>query len=96
MALFSEADLEFTPEEVRRARRVSPRLLHRSCLFSGSAPWKVVSACIVRVKVVCTPLQMEFFGEDEVVTVIPNFKLPTTDSSLICIGVRQLLWPDGY
>ncbi|DBA85871.1 hypothetical protein WJX77_008571 [Trebouxia sp. C0004] len=44
MALFSEADLEFTPEE------------------------------------------MEFFGEDEVITVIPTINLATTDSSLICIG----------
>lgn len=88
MALFSEADLEFTPEEVRHTCRVSPRLLHLLRLVSASAPWEAVSACTVKVTTVCTPSQMEFFGEDEVVTVIPNFKLPTTDSSLICIGVR--------
>lgn len=44
MALFSEADLEFTPEE------------------------------------------MEFFAEEEVITIIPNVSFKTTDTSLICIG----------
>lgn len=33
-----------------------------------------------------TPEEMEFFGEDEVITVIPNITFPTADSSLICIG----------
>ena len=36
-------------------------------------------------------LQMEFFAEDEVITVIPNVNFKTTDSSLICIGVCSLL-----
>ncbi|KAL3161911.1 hypothetical protein ABBQ38_008996 [Trebouxia sp. C0009 RCD-2024] len=48
MSLFSEADLEFSPEE------------------------------------------MEFFAEEEVITVIPNVSFKTTDSSLICIGVCPL------
>ena len=37
------------------------------------------------------PAQMEFFGEDEVITVIPTIDLLTADSSLICIGVMPLL-----
>ena len=37
------------------------------------------------------PAQMEFFGEDEVITVIPTINLLTADSSLICIGVMPLL-----
>lgn len=34
-------------------------------------------------------VQMEFFAEEEVITVIPNVSFKTTDSSLICIGVRS-------
>ena len=30
---------------------------------------------------------MEFFAEEEVITVIPHVSFSTTDSSLICIGV---------
>ena len=33
---------------------------------------------------------MEFFAEEEVITVIPNVSFNTTDSSLICIGVTTL------
>lgn len=33
---------------------------------------------------------MEFFAEEEVITVIPNVSFSTTDSSLICIGVHSL------
>ena len=39
------------------------------------------------------PLQMEFFAEEEVITVIPNVSFDTTDSSLICIGVTSLQVP---
>jgi len=46
---------------------------------------------IGQAKSVYMPAQMEFFGEDEVITVIPTINLPTTDSSLICIGVMTLL-----
>ncbi len=46
---------------------------------------------IGKAKSIYVPAQMEFFGEDEVITVIPTINLPTTDSSLICIGVMALL-----
>ena len=32
-------------------------------------------------------LQMEFFGEDELVTIVPSQTLASPDSKLICIGV---------
>lgn len=88
MALFSEANLEFTPEEVNGFLSVMlmcPSLCLLTPLFKQLQPYTWVSL------VLCMPTQMEFFGEDEVITVIPNITFPTADSSLICIGVRQLL-----
>lgn len=35
-----------------------------------------------------SPVQMEFFSEDELVTIIPSQTLATPDSRLICIGVN--------
>ena len=38
-----------------------------------------------------TPYEMEYFAEDELVTVVPNFSLPaTTNSTFFCFAVR--LW----
>jgi hypothetical protein len=40
----------------------------------------------------CVCVQLEFFAEDEIITIVPNFSLPTfSRSTLSCIGVRTNL-----
>ena len=37
-------------------------------------------------------MQLEFFAEDEEVTIVPYFSLDTEDSTLKCIAVRALAY----
>lgn len=88
MSLFSEADLEFSPEEVSHYNMASSRSGYSA--FSGPCRSEPVLQCTLSLWQTVCMLQMEFFAEEEVITVIPNASFSTTDSSLICIGVHSL------
>ena len=63
----------FTPKEVR--------ILY-NCFF-------IASCALELILIDSLLLQIDFFAKDELVTILPNFSLPTDDSHCVCIMVRQ-------
>ena len=95
MAGLKQLQGQCTPEEVSAACSAA----RRSGLAGGGGAgwWRVVApwedcfrlGCLHIAHVVCDwcTLQMYFMAKDELITIVPNFSLPTENGTMQCIRV---------